>query len=374
MIFSQQSKFPIGLDISDLSLKLVQLKRQGNKVKIKAVSKIDLPAGLIENGEIKNQSEVVKKIKELISNPEYGKINSNNVVACLPEPKTFVKLISVDNGPNSLSDMIESEIQKHVPMLINEMYYDWQVIKEENETQKVLIGAAPKKIVDQYTDLLDAAKLSTEALEIEPISICRSLLKEETDLKCDKEKKYAVLDFGAKRTSMIVYAQNSILFSVSLPISGEKITEGIAKGLEIKKDQADKAKIVCGLDGSKANGSIRKILSDEIDELNRRVLDVLDFYSNHFEEYGPINHIYLCGGGANIKGLEKIISEATSIDVRKGNAFINIEEDKNKIAQIFQKEYKVSLSKNKISSVQDNSLTYVTAIGLALRQVFITDI
>ena len=146
MFFAQNSNYPIGLDISDLSLKLIQLSKAGNLIKIQALSKVDLEEGLIIDGEIKNKDRLVKKIKELISNPKYGKVSSNNVIACLPEAKTFIKLIEIENTPNKLSDIIETEIEKYIPLSTDEIYYDWQTIKNSSDKELVLIGVVPKVI------------------------------------------------------------------------------------------------------------------------------------------------------------------------------------------------------------------------------------
>ncbi|MDD5032474.1 MAG: pilus assembly protein PilM, partial [Patescibacteria group bacterium] len=209
MLFSKNSVYPIGLDISDLSLKLVQLNKVGGKIKIQALGKISIPEGLIVEGEIKEQEKVIDIIKKLIDKPKYGRVSSEMAVVCLPETKTFIKLIEIEKTPNNLADIIEAEIERYVPMLIDEIYYDWQVIGERDNVQLVLIGAAPKKIVNQYTYLLDKAKLSVEALEIEPISLCRSLLAEESpNFKGGFNKNYAIVDIGATRTSLVVYAKN----------------------------------------------------------------------------------------------------------------------------------------------------------------------
>ena len=381
MLFSKNLIYPLGLDISDLSLKLVQLNRVGSKIKIQALGKVSVPEGLIVEGEIKNEEEVADIIKKLISKPKCGKVSSDMVVACLPETKTFIKLIEVEKTPNNLADVIETEIEKHVPLLIDEIYYDWQVIGEREDVQLVLIGAAPKKIVNQYTNLLDKAKLSVEALEIEPMSLCRSLLAEELpNFKGEFNKNYAIIDIGATRTSLVVYAKNTILFTVSMPISGEKITENIAASLEIEKEQAEKAKIICGLDEAKASGIINKVLAGMINDLNERVNEILEFYGNHFPQYGPISEILLCGGGANIKDIDKIISKFSFIKVAGGDALVNLGEAKNKFIELLSETYSLDVAlpnnkKNKsesnLSITQDSSLTFATAIGLALRGIFI---
>lgn len=391
MLFSNNSKYPIGLDISDLSLKLVQLKKQGKKIKIQALGKVSVPEGLIDNGEIKNQEEVIKIIKRLIDKPKYGKVSSDNVVACLPETRTFIKLIEITKTPNNLADVIEIEIQKHVPLLIKEIYYDWQVIEDKGDTLLVLIGAAPKEIVNQYTDLLDRAKLSVEALEIEPVALCRSLLAEESpNFAGEYKNNYAIIDIGATRTSMVVYSKNTILFTISMPISGEKITKDISDSLKISKKQAEKAKIICGLNESRTQEVINKILSRTVYDLNEKINEAFEFYNNYFSKRGLINYVLFCGGGANIKGIEKIINKSISIKIKKGDSLINLGEAREKLAKLLSIKYNLDIDSsndigqssikdktgkkrvnNNLSIIQDSSLTFATAIGLALRGIFI---
>jgi len=377
-----KSTYPVGLDISDLSLKLVQLNKAGSKIKIQALGKMKLAEGLIENGEIKNKQGVIKAINKLIANPKFGKVSSEEIIASLPETKTFIKLIEINKSPNPLSEIIGSEIEKHIPMTINEIYYDWQIIEEREGKQLVLVGVAPKNIVNQYSALLDEAKLSPVALEIEPISLCRSLLTEEVpENKTLTNKNYGIIDIGAKRTSMTIYSKNTILFTISMPISGEQITKRIAKSLDIEIRQAEKAKIICGLDEDRAQGIIYNILSDIIKELTKKISETIEFYNQHFPDRKPLDQILLCGGGANIKNLAKIINKAVQIKITTGDALINLTEVRKNLSEILAETHNLELDfiknhKNKkqvktLSITQDTSLTFATVIGLALRGLFI---
>lgn len=378
MIFSSDATSPIGLDISDLSLRLVQLKKTGDNIKIQALSSVNLPKGLFENGEIKNKEGVLKAINDLIEKPGYGKVTSREVIACLPETKTFVKLIEVQKTGKDISETIEAEIEKNVPMSLDEIYYDWQIVKDKGETQEILIGAALRTIVDQYTSLLDEAKLSITALEIEPISLCRSLLAEEhPKFKGAHDKNYGIIDIGAKRSNLTVYSKNTILFAFSMPISGEEITEKISKTLKIDLKQAEKAKIICGLDETKAQGIVKDTLYGMIKRLIGKISEALTFYNQHFSEHGPINKIILCGGGANIKDLSKIIKDYINIEVVLGDALINLNENRKEISSFFSETHSLnadfsSEAKNKTMKItQDSSLSFATAIGLALRGLFV---
>jgi type IV pilus assembly protein PilM len=232
-------------------------------------------------------------------------------------------------------------------------------------------------LVDQYIESIKAAGLNVKALELESLSICRSLLKEETPkFNLKDAMNYGLIDIGAKRTSLLLYAKQAIAMSISLPISGDEVTERISQTLEITGEQAEKAKIICGLDKNIAHGIINGILQDMITDLTGKIKESLEFYSNQFSDRGPIGSILLCGGGSNIKNLDLIIKEATGIATAPANAFINIAELPEKLIKTLEEKHDLdfAIGKNKadnISVVQNSSLSYASAIGSALRGIFI---
>lgn len=383
MFFRSSSNFPLGLDISDLSLKLVQLNKRGDRITVQAINKIDIPKGLIEDGEIKNKEEVIKFINQLFSDSKFGKVTSTEIIACLPESKTFIKLIEVENSPNDLSELIKLEMEKNIPMAIEEIYYDWQIVKHLPDKKLILIGAAPQNIVNQYTTLIDEAGYSLAALEIESIAICRCLLKEESfKYTEDKKVNYGIIDIGAKRTSMAIYSTNTILFTVSMPISGEKITEKISKTLKIDLDQAEKAKIICGLDENKAQGIIKNIILETLQELTDKIKEAIRFYEYHYPDNGKLDKLIICGGGANVINIDNILKEALGLDVVFGNPLVNLTENEEEISQIFNETYNIDpdqlKNKKKLKEMpavtQNSKLNFSTAIGLALRGIFVDEL
>ncbi|NTU98756.1 type IV pilus assembly protein PilM [Candidatus Falkowbacteria bacterium] len=379
MLLTSASEKPVGIDISELSLKLIQLNKSGDSIKIQAISQTEIAPGVIDDGEIKQRGELIKAFKKLLNSPQYGQITSTDVTACLPENKTFVKLIEIDSGPNNPADVIRIEMEKHIPLPIDEIYFDWQVISQGQGKTLILLGAAPKTIVDSYTTLFDEIGMTAFALEIESSAICRALLTEERPKQAMTQPyTYAILDIGANRTSMIVYSNQSILFTVSLPISGESVTQNIADNLKIDRDQAEKAKIVCGLDENKAQGVIKEILSSLIDELVKKITEVTNYHQLHFTDYPKIQKIYLCGGGSNIDNIDKLLTEALQVEVVLGDPMINLKENNEKINLIFSKKPQSETSK-KINPddyclIKNPSLSFTTAIGLSLRGVFVNDI
>ncbi|KKQ61329.1 MAG: Type IV pilus assembly protein PilM [Parcubacteria group bacterium GW2011_GWE2_38_18] len=365
MILHNSSNFPLGIDISDLSIKICQLNKIGNNIFIQATAKSDLPKGMIEDSRIIKKTELINLIQDLVSNPKMGKFSSTDIAVCLPENKTFVKLITIEKNPNDLAEVIKIEIEKYIPMAVEEMYFDWQIIKNLPQGQLVLIGAAPKAIVDEYSQLFNNSGFTVSAFEIESTAICRALLKEESNKFKEQEiTNYGIIDIGEKQTSMIVYSSGTILFTVSMPISGEMITQKIADSLQIDFDQAEKAKILCGMDKDKAAGVVGGIIDKVIEELVDRIEDVNKFHDYHYSDYGKINKLLLCGGGSNILNLHTTLKNKLGIEVEIGNTKSNLSSKEiiNKIPLL------------KKVDIIENEPGWATAIGLALRGVFVDEI
>ncbi|MDP3900159.1 MAG: type IV pilus assembly protein PilM [bacterium] len=366
-IFSAPSKYPFGLDISDRSFKIVQLNKKRHNIVLQAIGKWRVPSGAIEDGIIKDQKTVIGIINKLINKPMYGKISSKNVIASLPETKTFINLIDIDASEGEFRNVLERKIEKNIPYTLDEVNYDWQVVEKNKKIKKVLVGIVEKKVANQYYNILNEAGLTPIALEIEAVAISRSLLP----ISAKKILPTLIVDVGAERSSCVAFANNSILFTMSLPLSGHEITDDIAKKLRIPKHKAEAAKIVCGLDPHHANGDIAKILNNKIKKLADRIKEVAEHLRTNYPEYSEVNRIYLSGGGTQINGIADKLTSELKIPVYIGNVLMNFNINYSIEQKYLHEEYstfKKLAKKNKVK--QNMSLQFATAIGLALRGIY----
>lgn len=344
-------QIPLGIDISERSIKLVQLIRDKKRIKIGTYCEIKMPAGLVVGGEIKEQEKVATLIKKLTGKIGGKAVKHRMVVSCLPEQQTFLKLLKIEKVPeDQLREKIKAEIINHVPLSIEEVYFDWQVIREVKNTLEVIVGIAPQNIIEEYTTLLQEAGLMPIALEIEAQAIIRALTKPQKNIKEQVLHTTAFLDLGAVRSSFIAANNKTIFFTVSLPISGQKITQEIANSLKLEGAIAEKTKLQCRLGDKECNPAITKIMSSAVTQIVSNIQSSISFFNTHFPARRKIENITLCGGGANIANIEKILSQKVNLNIYRADPFINVDpptEKKKKTA--------------------NNFLPYITAIGLALR-------
>lgn len=344
-----------GLDLGDLSIKLVQLKNnslwhRNPSYKLVNYRSIKLPPGLIVNGELQKPEEVRQRIQHLLKGTKKQKsITSPWVVATLPEDRSFIKLIHVKQKPEEIiNEDIIGTAKKHIPFDNPDDYYiEWQIIPSPlNQDTQILIGAVPKNTANNYTYLLESLGLGVVALEIEAIALARSMISARKEY--DGEARI-ILDLGATRSNLIVFDNDIIQFSTSLPYSGELVNTAISQKLHVSYEEAEEIKKKYGLEFIKGEEKIFKLITEMNDILVEQIKNAIQFYYSHFENTNKITRIIMCGGGASTKRLDRVLSAKLKIMTRPGKPWKNL----------------FNNTENKIP--QEESMEYATAIGLALR-------
>ena len=79
-----------GLDISELSLKAVQLVKRGRSFYLQAWDNTKMPEGVIVDGKITKEQTFIAGLKKLIKNCA-GRLTTNYVVLCLPETRIWLE-------------------------------------------------------------------------------------------------------------------------------------------------------------------------------------------------------------------------------------------------------------------------------------------
>ncbi len=338
-----------GLDISDRSLRLIQLKGTYHHPKVQLYNEVKLPIGCLENGEVKKSDEFLALLTKLIKTRQgHGRLE-NEVIAVLPEARSYLKLIHLeDMDPQTkkeeITEKLVNELPQHIPLDLKDLFFDWQIVNSNEHSLDLLVGAAPKTIVDSYVNLLTQAGLIPTVLEIEAAAIARMLDKSQATNNAQ-----IVIDIGANRTGLFMFDQTTIIFTVSLPISGNKITSLITQAVDLDWQQAEQAKIVCGLDEKKCQGAVLEIFQETIDELDYQIHQAVAYYQNNFNQVKPIERIILTGGGANFINIDKVL------------------EEKLKIKTVISQPWQKLTNPNHTFFTPSRSQSFTTALGLGLR-------
>lgn len=339
-----------GLDLSDLSVKVVQMEESGKTLKVRSFGSEKIAPASISDGEILNKKNVIDAIEKAIKKAGPKKIKTKKVICSLPETKAFLRIINIPKiNSEEVKEAIKWEIEANIPVALDQVYYDWQVLDEKLGTNmenkmSILVVAVSRKTIDQFIETLEVAGLEVVGLEIESVAQSRSLLS-----GSKQGGTVLAVDLGDRRSSISISYNGIPCFTSSNPVSGQSISGVIAKNLNISFEEAEKIKLAKGIGSFVKGDGIFLAVSPVIENLISEIEKSSDFYLSGLQYSKNVDRVIICGGGANTKGLIPYLSKRLSKEVEIGSPWI-AEDIKNKIPIM-----------NKDESVQ-----YATAIGLAL--------
>ncbi|KKQ53181.1 MAG: Type IV pilus assembly protein PilM [Parcubacteria group bacterium GW2011_GWD2_38_11] len=346
-----------GLDLSDLSVKVIRLEDDGTSEYVASYSTVMLASGAISDGEIQQKDQVVTAIKKAVEAAGPEKIKTKKVICSLPETKAFLRIVSIPQmSDDELNEAVKWEMEANIPLPLDQVYYDWQLIPEtlllEKNRINLLVVAIAKAVVDQTIEVLELAGLEPVGLEIESIAQARSLLLE----KNEKET-VLIVDIGDRRTSFSVTKGGLPCFTSSIPLCGQSLTDVISKGMNIGFEEAEKIKISYGIGDDFKNDALFKATQPVLENFAQEIERSIDFFITGLKYSNSIDKIIICGGGANTKGILPYFSKKLGREIQLGNPWINMK-----------------LGKNLPVIEKNQSLQFSTAAGLALKGLHYEDL
>jgi type IV pilus assembly protein PilM len=312
-----------GLNVSGSSFKIVQMEKTKHAVSIKSCHAGALPKGMIVNDAITDAKSFNFLLKQALQQPQFGKVNTNYVVASLPESKSFVRVIQIPQmSLVEAENAVPYESESFIPMPIDQVYLDWQKIGDSGDKMNILIVASPKEFVDKYLEVLDKAGLKTLALEVESQSVHRALAKASVG------ENMLLVNLGSARTSMIMVEDGNLQFTSSIPVAGNSFTESVARALGVSSAKAEEIKKKIGIANTAEYPNITTSLLPVLNNLSEEIKNILKFHNEHSQK--PVDKVVLLGAGATLKNLPEVLApqlvEAGIKTVELANPWQNLTE------------------------------------------------
>ena len=341
-----------GLDISDFSMKAIEIERGGSHDKIKSYFLVNFPQKVISSGKIVDKDKLTESVKNLRKSGPH-RIKTNKVVCSLPEEKSFLRLIQVPpiDDSDKIKEAIKWELESNIPLSVNDVYFDFYILPKQfqfDEKQtSVLVLAVNKEVVNDLLSVLTRAKLEVIGMESESFALARSLLGKE-----DEDKVSLIIDIGADKTSLLFVVNGLLLFTSSIYLSAQTFTDVISKGLNMTFKEAEKLKIEQGIGSMIKKDPLFTVLEDSLNSLVDEIDRSIEFFIEKLQYANKLEQVILCGGGAGMKGLIPFLAKKLGYPTYLGNPWKNI-----------------NLGKTIPPMNREESTEYATAIGLALKRL-----
>lgn len=341
--FSRKVRRQLGIDVGTSSIKIVELEKEDNYIKLANY-------GLIEDsdffGEITNGSsipsglkvsegDVSALIKQLM---EKAKTKSDTAVMSIPIFSSFLTVMDVPNlNKKELENAVPFEARSYIPVPLSEVVLDWIVLPHDepvapiavpaqeagktaetislpvqNKSEKIsiLLIAVPKEVVSKYQRIASGAGLKLTSLESESFSLARSLVGVD-------QGSVMLIDMGARSSNLTIIFKGFIFMSHSADLSGKEITKVIGHSLNVDTKRAEELKRSSGVAMASSDKGLAQVIGPFVDRLVNEIERMESVFSR--KENKKIDKIILTGGTANMPGMPEYLSKKLGVVVTVGS-------------------------------------------------------
>jgi type IV pilus assembly protein PilM len=318
-------KTRIGLDIGSTAVRAAELA-EGSPPTVIRAAQVPLPAGAVENGEVRDVEAVSEALRELWTR---GGFKSRKVWMGVGNQRVVVREIALPAMPEKeLRQSLGFQVQEFIPMPVDEAVLDYHLIEEiEIEGRpmlRLLLVAAQKAMVDTLVSAATGAKLEPMGLDLVPFAMVRAVGATGAGMELETTGGEAVVDVGAHVTNIVVHAAGETRFVRILPSGGRDITVAIARGLSVDDEVAERLKrgeIVEEVDATPEQAL--EVAMQRATQFVDEIRSSLEFYTAQTQG-ARIERLLISGGGSKLEGFIDILRQRIPVTVEPGRVFSRV--------------------------------------------------
>ncbi len=270
----------LALDIGASTVKVGEFQAsKGQGLRLTNFNFADL--GIDPEHEENRKALIVSTVRNVVREKN---IKATNVIFSVSGQSVFtrfVKLPPVDQS--KVAQIIQYEAQQNVPFPIDEVIWDYQLLaKNAQDELDVVLLAIKSDIIEDLTEGVESCGLRTEMVDVAPMALYNAVRYNYGDLAgCTM-----VIDLGARTTNLLFLEQNRV-FSRSIPIAGNAITQSVASEFNIpflEAEQLKKSHGFVALGGayeepeSETQARVSKIIRNVMTRLHAEIARSINFY------------------------------------------------------------------------------------------------
>ncbi|MDI6799086.1 MAG: type IV pilus assembly protein PilM [Actinomycetota bacterium] len=328
------SKKPVGLDIGSKHIRVVEMGRSHGRPAISRYGMIDIPPGVMVEGEITDVNAMAELLKELWKK---AKISQSEVHLGVANQKVIARLIEFPlMTRDELEGAIEFQAQEFIPIPLEEAVLDFEILgevtTEEGERKvEILLVAAQKDMVYRHVEALEKAGLKPIAVDLSSLAIARANLyggQASPESESQPQAITAFINIESGLTNIVIAENDKVRFTRVSGLAGDDFSQKVADLLVIPLSQAKKLKAEIGLSPN-PDEKLGDVLPEYVDDMDRVKLvreiliqeaerfvnEIKRSFNFYLTQTGGkvVNRVVLTGGGSVFRNLDLFMSQALGI-------------------------------------------------------------
>jgi type IV pilus assembly protein PilM len=337
----------VGIELEQSSIAGAQVKGGRQGLTLTNVAVRALPQGLVFEGEVVDVDFLANELKSFWKEGGFagkrfslGVANQKIVVRTMEFPLIDAK---------ELRAAIEFQAQEAIPIPLEDAILDYQVLEtmpdeEGGGRQRVLIVAAQRDMIKQFTDAAHKAGLTIEGVDLQAFALMRSVAPAVAFVDRGAPSNAAataLVNIGTGVTNLIVVVNGTPQFTRVINLGCESLVQALMSNRGIEHPEADALRLTVGLSGNdpafgdfEANSVIemREVFDGGCEAFADEIRRSIDYYHSQ-EHRGEISTLLISGEGALTRNMCGYLSQVLHLDVQLGNPLQHLLENKSRVAQ-----------------------------------------
>ncbi|TFD55427.1 type IV pilus assembly protein PilM [Cryobacterium frigoriphilum] len=323
----------VGIDFGSAAVRAVEIVHSGKaRPTLLRCHEVALPVGAVSSGEVVEPNTVAAALKQLWSE---GGFSTRRVVLGMGNQRVLARDLSVPKSSlKRIRGALALQVQNMLPVPVDEALLDFYPISETTTENGIMVNglliAAVKVAVLGNVRAAQLAGLTAQQVDLIPFALSRALVGRPA-----LPATVAVIDIGAKTTTVVIVHGAVPHFVRIIPTGGDDLSQALRTGLEVDAAMAASLKREVGLAtvnalagpgawsalpaGTDAAGIIADVIGEQLVSLR----NTLNYYANTRPK-DAVSQIILTGGGAQLLGLSRALAEMTGIGVVAGDPFASV--------------------------------------------------
>src|SRR5258708_1522818 len=336
----------VGFDLGSSSLKLLEVTKEGGKLKAIQAFEYTNPFGMALPTDEAQLKQLAEMLKQVLTE---HKVSLSSVRTAIPESLISTKIISTPPLSDAeLASAIDWLAEQHIAIPLEEVKVEYEVLyrpdnNKKEENMRVMLIGVPKVVIAQQMKLFELLEIEPVVMETQVVALLRSVMSEQMPTTL-------IVNLGASSTDFVIVHNKEIVFVYSFGNGGRLLTRSVERGLNLTTEQAEEYKKSYGIDPQFLEGKLANILDPVMRLFVTEIQKALLYFTGQFGTL-QVQRILFAGGGAQLGGLVPYFAKQFTQEIVVSNPLANI------------------VSDTKIPLPMDRSASFAIATGLVMREV-----
>ncbi len=316
----------IGLDIGSSFIKIVRLERRRKSYTLADYLLEEIPQSVKEKPDEKKRY-ISERIKDFIKGANYADLR-----LAIWDKRVFIFSFNLPKMKRAdLRGAVSIDLKRRLPLQLDlhNVSFGYFVAQEFSDEKGLALSltciAVENQVIQEELGFFKEMDLGVSMINVLPdalgnlLSFCFA--------KEPKELEIALLDLGDSASLLNFYKAGNLIFSREISVGAQHLNQALVKGIgvvlgrqEVSFEVAEKIKqdngipledeankeylSECGaLRGEQISALLRPVLERLVTEINRTLI----YYTKTFKAANNIEELYLTGGGAHLKNMDKFL-------------------------------------------------------------------